>query len=76
MNDAGMLLKLQFLAWLATQPRTYGEVKGAWRSTCPRLTAWEDALDEGLIRLDGDRAGDAARVVLTPAGREFLVSRA
>jgi hypothetical protein len=74
MQDSATLLKIQFLSWLAARPRSYGEVKGAWRSTCPRLTAWEDALDEGLIRLDGARAGDAAQVTLTPAGRALLDS--
>jgi hypothetical protein len=35
---------LQFLAWIAAQPRTYAEMMIAWRISCPRLSAWEDAI--------------------------------
>jgi hypothetical protein len=74
MSDPATLLSLQFLTWLATAPRTYGDVKQAWRSTCPRLTPWEDALDEGLIRFEnaGARVSDSAAVVLTAQGRALL----
>ena len=58
---------LQFLAWVAERPRRYADVMDAWRSTCPRLTVWEDATIDGLVRLDG-----AAVVVLTPLGRTVL----
>jgi hypothetical protein len=42
----------QFLAWVAAAPRTYDDVIGVWRSTCPRLSILEDALDDGMIRFD------------------------
>ena len=42
-------LTLQMLDWIAVRPRTYGEAMEAWRSTCPRLTIWEDALAAGLV---------------------------
>jgi hypothetical protein len=32
-----------FVAWLAAEPRTYGEALEAWRTSCPRLTVWEEA---------------------------------
>ena len=38
-------LIVDFLAWLADGPRPYGEVMEAWRTSCPRLTVWEDAID-------------------------------
>ena len=38
-----MSLTEQFLAWVADRPRTYAEAMEAWRSSCPRLSIWEDA---------------------------------
>ena len=61
------LLTLQFLAWLADRPRAYGEVMEAWRSSCPRLTIWEDALADDLVHCDGNRI-----VGLTARGRAML----
>ena len=29
--------------WVAKEPRPYSEVMAAWRTSCPRLTVWEDA---------------------------------
>jgi hypothetical protein len=45
----------------------------AWHSTCPRLSVWEDAIVDGLVRLDND-AGRAVR--LTPRGRAILENAA
>ncbi len=42
-------LILDLLEWLANGERTYEEVMNAWRTSCPRLTVWEDAHDRGLI---------------------------
>ena len=42
-------LILDLLGWLASGERTYEEVMDAWRTSCPRLTVWEDANDRGLI---------------------------
>jgi hypothetical protein len=42
-------LILDLLEWLANGERTYEEVMDAWRTSCPRLTVWEDANDRGLI---------------------------
>ena len=64
-------LILDFLEWLAAGPRPYQEVMEAWRTSCPRLTVWEDALDRGLIvrrpAVDGP-----ASVALTDAGAALL----
>jgi D-3-phosphoglycerate dehydrogenase len=59
---------LQLLEWLADHPRTYVETMDAWKSSCPRLPVWEDALAEGFVRMDGQY------VVLTAAGEELLPS--
>ena len=77
MADPARLLTMQFLSWLAAKPRRYGEVKDAWRSTCPRLTIWEDALEDGLIRFrnGGERLSDDSSVTLTERGWAMLESK-
>ena len=67
-------LMLQFLSWVAVRPRSYGETMDAWRTSCPRLSVWEDALEEGLVRQEAadDARQAAARVVLTAEGRARL----
>jgi hypothetical protein len=42
-------LILDMLAWLAAQPRSYEDAMQTWRTSCPRLTVWEDAFDAGLV---------------------------
>jgi hypothetical protein len=64
-------LTLQFLAWLAERPRTYGEVMDAWRTSCPRLSIWEDAMNEGLIALGAGRWRDR-HVCVSAKGRALL----
>jgi hypothetical protein len=66
------LLTAQFLVWVADRPRTYVETMEAWRTTCPRMTVWEDAVSAGLVRLEGAGAMTDARVILTPQGRAAL----
>jgi hypothetical protein len=58
------------LAWIAKEPRTYRETIEAWRTSCPRLSIWEDAVGEGLIQI---RAGNVA---LTPRGGLILAAYA
>jgi hypothetical protein len=66
---------LQLLSWIAERPRSYAETMEAWRSTCPRLSVWEDALGDDLVRLEHGAAGlSECRVVLTARGRAALMS--
>lgn len=51
-------------------PRPYREVIEAWRTSCPRLTVWEDATDAGLVACS--MADGELRVQATPAGRALL----
>jgi hypothetical protein len=44
-------LILDLVAWVADTPRPYAEVIEAWRTSCPRLTVWEDAMERGLVAL-------------------------
>lgn len=49
MTDPVEALILDLLDWLTVRDRTYEEVMGAWRTSCPRLPVWEEANDRGLI---------------------------
>ena len=69
MSESPSLIMIQFLAWVADRSRTYAQTMDAWRSTCPRLSVWEDAIIEGLVRIDND--ADRG-VTLTPRGRAVL----
>ena len=71
MSDTPIPLILDFLEWIAARPRPYSEVMDAWRTSCPRLTVWEDALDRGFIVRRPD-AGQEPEIDLTPSGRSFL----
>jgi hypothetical protein len=42
-------LVLDFVEWIAREPRAYAEVIGAWKTSCPRLTIWEDAAENGYV---------------------------
>jgi hypothetical protein len=66
-------LMAQFLRWLEERPRSYADTMDAWRSNCPRLSAWEDALEEGLIRLEpAQNAAADMQVHVTAKGRARL----
>jgi hypothetical protein len=59
-------LIFDLVEWVAKAPRTHAEVMNAWRTSCPRLTVWEDACDRGLV------ARKDANVVVTARGLKFL----
>ena len=63
-------LILDLLEWLCARDRTYEETMEAWRTSCPRLTVWEDAMDGALVRLDN--SGELGYVRVTPAGMDLL----
>ena len=65
-------LMLQFLAWVASRPRTYAEAMQAWQTTCPRHTVWEDALIDGLIEVASADTQHQSEVTLTPRGKAML----
>jgi hypothetical protein len=68
---AAAALTLQFLGFVA-DGRTYGETMEAWRSTCPRMPIWEDAVRDGLVRIENSGAMKSSRVVLTARGKARL----
>jgi hypothetical protein len=57
---------LELLAWIAAAPRTYTETLQVWRSSCPRLTTWEDAVYERLVQVS------KGAVTVTAEGLEAL----
>jgi hypothetical protein len=73
MSDILAPLTLDFLAWLAAEPRDYIDVMDAWRTSCPRLTVWEDAIDAGLIARVHS-AGQPIRIELTQRGEALLAA--
>lgn len=64
-------LVLDLLEWLAREPRTYTQTMDVWRTSCPRLAVWEEALDRGLIERKPALNG-RTRVAVTGPGRSFL----
>ena len=68
--DAVEPLILDLLDWLRAGPRPYEEVMEVWRTSCPRLTIWEDCVDRGYVARR--RTGQQTEVVLTEEGRQRL----
>jgi hypothetical protein len=64
-------LILDLLEWIGREPRSYADVIEAWRTSCPRLTVWEDAMDRGFAARE-HAAGREVMIRLTEAGRDFL----
>jgi hypothetical protein len=71
MTDAPESLVFDLVEWVAKGPRTYAEMLDAWRTSCPRLTVWEDAIERGLV-MRKPVAGQGTMVVVTAGGRRFL----
>lgn len=64
-------LVLDLVEWIGETPKPYEEVMDAWRTSCPRLQIWEDAVDYGLI-VHQFRKPDGATVRVTEKGLRFL----
>jgi hypothetical protein len=71
MADTTDPLVLDLVEWVAREPRLYSEVIEIWRTSCPRLTIWEDAVDRGYVAREAV-AGIGVRVAITPSGEKFL----
>jgi hypothetical protein len=70
MSEADPLV-LDFVEWIAREPRAYVEVIGAWKTSCPRLTVWEDAADGGYVARE-TVAGLGLMVKVTVDGEKLL----
>ena len=67
MSTANEALTLQMLEWISSKPRTRAEVLEVWRTSCPRLSIWEDACIAGLVEFS---LGGV--VTLSPSGERFI----
>lgn len=66
-------LILDLLEWIGPGNRPYAETIEAWRTSCPRLAVWEDAIDLGFIERHREPPGIAFASV-TDAGRRHLIA--
>ena len=71
MTEAADPLVLDFVEWIAREPRLYAEVVGTWKTSCPRLTIWEDAADKGYVARE-TVAGTGLVVTVTEDGAKLL----
>jgi hypothetical protein len=70
---APTLALIDFLTWVERRPRTYAETIEAWRGNCPRLAVWDDAISDGLVRVERN-GGPEPLVTTTAAGRELIAT--
>ena len=71
MTEATDALVLDLVEWIGREPRLYSAVIETWRTSCPRLTIWEDAVDRGYVTREPS-AGCGVRVAITERGAKFL----
>jgi hypothetical protein len=71
MADLADPLVLDFVEWIAREPRLYSEVIATWRTSCPRPTIWEDAADHGFVTRE-TIAGFGLVVTVTDDGEKLL----
>ncbi len=71
MTEVADPLVLDFVEWIAREPRADPEVIGAWKTSCPRLTIWEDAAERGYVTRE-TIAGFGIVVMVTEEGEKLL----
>jgi hypothetical protein len=71
MTEATDPLVLDFVEWIARGPRVYSEVVATWKTSCPRLTIWEDAAEHGYVARE-TIAGFGLVVTVTEDGEKLL----
>jgi hypothetical protein len=74
MNETIEPLIGDLVEWVSKEPRSYSEVMDVWRTSCPRLTVWEDAVDRGYLVRERVAGGSIA-VKVTLEGQKFLAAR-
>jgi hypothetical protein len=71
--DWKQLDEASFVALVRNYGQWYSETMEAWRTSCPRLPVWEDALEYGWLQVVQHGMGWSAQAVeLTEAGRARL----
>jgi hypothetical protein len=71
MSETADPLVLDFVEWIAREPRAYADVVATWKTSCPRLTIWEDAADRGFVARE-TRPGAGLIIAVTSDGENFL----
>jgi hypothetical protein len=74
MESTVQTLIVDLLEWIGPTPRSYAEVQDAWRTSCPKLPVWEDAVDAKLLD-SWFEVGRGRLVAVSPSGVELLQSR-
>ena len=69
--DTVASLILDLLEWIGPAPRPYSEVMEAWRTSCPRLSVWEEANERGFLE-QRQEPGRGTYVSVSAFGREHL----
>jgi hypothetical protein len=60
LNGNGALTR-DLLLWIDAEPRTYIETIEVWRTSCPRLSVWEDAVIAELVEIRSSQVRVSAR---------------
>ena len=71
MSEIADPLVLDFVEWIAREPRAYAEVIATWKTSCPRLTIWEDATERGYVARE-TIAGLGLVIAVTEGGERLL----
>ncbi|MDF0521420.1 hypothetical protein P0R31_29680 [Bradyrhizobium yuanmingense] len=71
MSETADPLVLDFVEWVAREPRAYAGVIATWKTSCPRLTIWEDAAERGYVARE-TIAGLGLVIAVTEGGERLL----
>lgn len=64
-------LIVDLLEWIGPTARDYAEVQEAWRTSCPRLPIWEDAIDAAYLHVWYE-PGKGRMVAVSALGKSHL----
>jgi D-3-phosphoglycerate dehydrogenase len=68
-------LIVDLLEWIGPDPRSYADVQDVWRTSCPKLPVWEDAVDAGFLD-SWFESGRGRLVAVSPSGIALLRNHA
>ena len=71
MTDPVEPLVVDLVEWVAKQPRRCADVLEAWRTSCPRLPVWEEAVERGFVT-QTLVPGEGAIVTVSSSGLALL----
>lgn len=70
MTDTLDPLMRDLIEWVGNEPKPYRDVLDAWRTSCPRLTVWEEAAERGYV-VRRNIPGQGAVIAVTAEGQRF-----